>query len=49
MVADVDFACDPATKASLEAQHGLAIRSESITFTGLCRDCGTLHGGGAAR
>jgi Fe2+ or Zn2+ uptake regulation protein len=38
-VADVDFACDPATKAAIEAQHGLAIRSESITFTGLCRAC----------
>jgi len=38
-VEDVDFACDPATRARLEASHGLAIRSESITFTGLCRAC----------
>ena len=38
-LADVDFACDPATRAALEARHGLAIRSESITFTGLCRSC----------
>jgi Fe2+ or Zn2+ uptake regulation protein len=38
-VADVDFACDPGTKARLEALHGLDIRSESMTFTGLCRDC----------
>jgi Fe2+ or Zn2+ uptake regulation protein len=38
-VADIDFACDPATKSALEAQHGLAIRSESITFTGLCARC----------
>jgi Fe2+ or Zn2+ uptake regulation protein len=38
-VADVDYACDAATRAQLEARHGLAIRSESITFTGLCRSC----------
>jgi Fe2+ or Zn2+ uptake regulation protein len=38
-VADVDYACDPAALAALEAAHGLAIRSESITFTGLCRPC----------
>lgn len=38
-VEDVDFACDGATRAQLEAQHGVAIRSESITFTGLCRSC----------
>jgi Fe2+ or Zn2+ uptake regulation protein len=38
-VEDVDFACDPATRERLEASHGLAIRSESMTFTGLCRDC----------
>lgn len=39
-VADVDFACDPATRERLGASHGLAIHSESITFTGLCRTCG---------
>jgi Fe2+ or Zn2+ uptake regulation protein len=38
-VADVDYASDAATRAELEARHGLAIRSESITFTGLCRSC----------
>jgi Fe2+ or Zn2+ uptake regulation protein len=38
-VEDVDFAFDPATRERLEASHGLAIRSESITFTGLCRAC----------
>jgi Fur family transcriptional regulator, stress-responsive regulator len=38
-VADVDYACDERTRAELEARHGVAIRSESITFTGLCRSC----------
>jgi Fur family ferric uptake transcriptional regulator len=38
-VADVDYASDAATRSSIEARHGLAIRSESITFTGLCRTC----------
>jgi Fur family ferric uptake transcriptional regulator len=38
-VADIDYACDPATRAGLEARHGIAIRRESITFAGLCRDC----------
>jgi Fur family ferric uptake transcriptional regulator len=38
-VEDIDFACDPATRERLEASHGLSIRSESITFTGLCRPC----------
>jgi Fe2+ or Zn2+ uptake regulation protein len=38
-VADVDYACDAATRAELESRHGLAIRAESITFTGLCRTC----------
>jgi Fe2+ or Zn2+ uptake regulation protein len=38
-VADVDYACDAATRAELESRHGLAIRGESITFTGLCRTC----------
>jgi len=38
-VADVDYASDAATRAELEARHGVAIRSESITFTGLCRTC----------
>jgi Fe2+ or Zn2+ uptake regulation protein len=38
-VEDVDYACDPATRALLEARHGLAIRQESITFSGLCRSC----------
>ena len=41
-VADVDYACDPATRADLEARHGLAISHESITFTGLCRTCALL-------
>jgi Fe2+ or Zn2+ uptake regulation protein len=38
-VADVDYASDDATRAELEARHGLAIRNESITFTGLCGSC----------
>lgn len=38
-VADVDYACDAPTRAALEARHGLVIRNESITFTGLCRSC----------
>lgn len=38
-VEDVDYACDAATRAQLEARHGLAIRHESITFSGLCRSC----------
>ncbi len=38
-VADVEYACDAATRAALEARHGVAIRSESITFTGVCRSC----------
>jgi Fur family transcriptional regulator, ferric uptake regulator len=38
-VADVEYASDAATRAGIEARHGLAIRSESITFTGLCRTC----------
>jgi Fur family ferric uptake transcriptional regulator len=38
-VEDVDFTCGPATRARLEASHGLAIRDESVTFTGLCRSC----------
>jgi Fur family ferric uptake transcriptional regulator len=38
-VTDVDFACDPQTRTTLESRHGLAIRSESITFTGLCNTC----------
>jgi Fur family ferric uptake transcriptional regulator len=43
-VADVDFACDPKTRARLEGRHGVAIRSESITFTGLCRSCDQREG-----
>jgi Fe2+ or Zn2+ uptake regulation protein len=39
MVADVDYACDPAALAELESSHGLRIRGESITFSGLCRAC----------
>ena len=35
-VDDVDYACDAATRDALEARHGLVIRNESITFTGLC-------------
>ena len=42
-VADVDYASDAATRAELESRHGLAIRSESITFTGLCRTCASLE------
>jgi Fur family transcriptional regulator, ferric uptake regulator len=38
-VEDVDYALDAATRAQLEARHGLAIRQESITFSGLCRSC----------
>ena len=38
-VADVDYASDAGTRATLEARHGVAIRGESITFTGLCRSC----------
>ena len=38
-VADVDYASEPAVRAELEARHGVAIASESITFTGLCRNC----------
>jgi Fe2+ or Zn2+ uptake regulation protein len=38
-VADIDFACDASTLSELESRHGLAIRGESITFTGLCRTC----------
>ncbi len=40
-VTDLDFASDAATRATLEARHNVAIRSESITFTGQCRDCAT--------
>jgi len=38
-VEDVDYTCDAATRERLAASHGIAIRSESITFTGLCRNC----------
>jgi Fur family ferric uptake transcriptional regulator len=38
-VADVDYAFEPATRAALEARHGVAISSESITFAGLCQTC----------
>jgi Fe2+ or Zn2+ uptake regulation protein len=38
-VADIDYACDAPTRAALEARHGLVIRNESMTFTGLCRSC----------
>jgi Fe2+ or Zn2+ uptake regulation protein len=38
-VADIDYASDDRTRAALEARHGLAIRGESITFSGLCRSC----------
>jgi Fe2+ or Zn2+ uptake regulation protein len=38
-VADVDYASDPATRAALESRHGVAIESESITFTGRCAAC----------
>src|ERR1700722_16205559 len=38
-VEDVDYALDAATRAQLEARHGLAIRQESITFSGLRRSC----------
>jgi len=47
-VADVDYASDAATRAGLEARHGVAIRSESITFTGLCRTCASAERGSAA-
>jgi Fe2+ or Zn2+ uptake regulation protein len=38
-VADVAYASDPATLAAIEQRHGLAIRYESISFSGLCRNC----------
>jgi Fe2+ or Zn2+ uptake regulation protein len=38
-VDDVDYACDPAALAELETSRGMHIRSESITFSGLCRGC----------
>jgi Fe2+ or Zn2+ uptake regulation protein len=38
-VEDVDYAIDVATRTQLEARHGVAIRHESITFSGLCRSC----------
>ena len=38
-VEDVDYALDEATRAQLESRHGVAIRHESITFSGLCRAC----------
>ena len=38
-VTDIEFASNDATRRELESRHGLAIASESITFTGLCRDC----------
>jgi Fe2+ or Zn2+ uptake regulation protein len=38
-VADVDDACDPQTLAALERRHGVAIRGEAMTFTGLCENC----------
>ena len=38
-VEDVDYASGAAARAELESRHGLAIRGESITFTGLCRSC----------
>jgi Fe2+ or Zn2+ uptake regulation protein len=43
-VADVDFACDPALLAGLEARLGVAIQAESTTFTGRCRTCVALPG-----
>jgi Fe2+ or Zn2+ uptake regulation protein len=42
-VADVDYASDESTRADIEARHGVAIRSESITFTGLCAACVRLE------
>src|SRR5665213_2948514 len=38
-VADLDFASDAATRATLEARHAVTIASESITFTGRCGGC----------
>jgi Fe2+ or Zn2+ uptake regulation protein len=38
-VADVDYACEPATLAALERRHGVAIRGEAMTFSGLCANC----------
>ena len=48
-VADVDYTCDARTRAELEARHGLAIRHESITFTGLCRSCAPHEPGSPPR
>ena len=44
-VEDVDYAFDAATRAALESRHGLSIRSESITFIGLCRTCSNRASG----
>ena len=44
-VADIDYACDPAALEALESGHGLQIRGQSITFSGLCRSCRTPSAG----
>jgi Fur family ferric uptake transcriptional regulator len=43
-VEDVDYTLDAATRTQLEARHGVAIRNESITFSGLCRSCSLNSG-----
>jgi Fe2+ or Zn2+ uptake regulation protein len=38
-VEDVAYACDPAALAALEAENGVQIETQSITFSGRCRAC----------
>lgn len=45
VVEDVDYASDTHTRAALEARYGLAIRDESITFSGQCRACRSYTNG----
>ena len=42
-VDDVAYACEPPALAALEAAHGLSIREQSITFSGLCSRCGSAR------
>lgn len=46
-VEDVAYACDPGTRGAIERQYGVAIRGESITFTGLCPRCAPSAAPGA--
>jgi Fe2+ or Zn2+ uptake regulation protein len=38
-IADLDFAFAPETLRELAQRHGVAIETESVTFTGRCRAC----------